>query len=99
MADFGSIDLGSILNAAPTDGAAAEAGTEPMPETETDEISGQLELIDPVKIVDFLKAKGILDVDFKMPEGIATPEPAEGGFGDIGMEEAAIPPTQVTGPY
>ena len=95
MAEFGNIPIGDILASAPAPGASdmdVSAEGTPAPE---DDVTGQLELIDPLKIVDFLKAKGILDPEFKMPEGMGMPP--EGGFGEVGMDEMASPPVPVTG--
>ena len=96
--DFGNIPIGDILAGAPADAAPASDMEMEGAAPEGDDVTGQLELIDPVKIVDFLKAKGILDPEFTMPEGMGMPPEGDmGGFGDVGMDEMAMPPVPVTG--
>jgi len=97
-AQFGDIGMGDMSADMAAPDMASEAAT--PEDAAQDDVTTQLDAMDPLAIVDYLKTKGILDKDFeaKLPEA-ESPDamPAEpgadaGGFGGIDLSALSAAP-------
>ncbi len=99
--DFSQLNLQDILGqAAP----ASESEGDKGPESESTElpkldpkIQKQLDALDPLDIVNYLKVSEILPPDFEMPKpegemASTEGEQPEGGFSDVGLADMAEAP-------